>query len=77
MALLVFNLLQNEIWACFCVNLLILGLFFRFFLPFFYLTYLLFYVFFKFPTKRTLGLFLRQITHFGLVFQICLLVFTK
>jgi len=32
MALLLFNLLQNKIWACFCVNLLILGLFFRIFL---------------------------------------------
>jgi len=50
--------------------------FFGFSSLFLYLTYLLFHVFLNFPPKRKLGLFFRKITHFGLVFQICLLEFT-
>jgi len=55
-----FNLLQNEIWACFCVNLLILGLFSGFVVLFLYLTNLLVLCFFEFPYQ----------THVGLVFPL-------
>jgi len=37
MAILCFNLLQKAYWACFCENLVILGLFFRFATLLFYL----------------------------------------
>jgi len=36
-----FNVLQNEIWACFCVNSFILGFFFGFASLFLHLTNLL------------------------------------
>ena len=36
-----FNLLQNKIWVCFCVNIHILSLFFRFASLFLHLVYLL------------------------------------
>jgi len=51
-----FNSLQNEIWACFCVNLLILGLFFGFAYLFLYLTNLLVLCYFELSCQTCVGL---------------------
>ena len=72
-----FNVLQKAIWTYFCVNLLILSLFFRFRLPAFVLLAAVFIVFFNFPTKRILDIFFRLNYLIWLVCQICLLNFAK
>jgi len=77
MALLLFNLLQKEIRACFCVNLLILGLVFRIFLPGFVFNLPAVLCFFEFSYQTQVGVVFLLITHFGIFLQIYLLVFTK
>jgi len=51
-----FNVLLKAYWACFCENLLILGLFFRICQPDFYLIFLLIFRFVEFSCERILGL---------------------
>ena len=62
-----FNLLQNATWACFCVNLLGLGLFIQICRLFLFLNYL-FFVLFNFPMKSILVIFFDEIADFRLVF---------
>jgi len=68
--------MQNEIWGCFCVTLLISGLILDLSACFAFNSPDVF-VLFEFSYQRILGLFLGQITYLGLVFQIYLLVFAK
>jgi len=60
-----FSLLQNEIWAWFCVNLHILGLFFRICLPAFIFDLPASFTFFEFPYQ----------THVRLVFFLLIYLF--
>jgi len=62
MAIFCFNLLLKAYWACFCENLVILGLFFRICHHAFYLIYLLIFRFVAFSCQRMLDLFFGQIT---------------
>jgi len=64
-----FNLLLKAYWACFCENLLILGLFSRFATLLFYLIFLLIFRFVEFSCQRILGLFLVKLPIFGLFFK--------
>ena len=77
MVIFCFNLLQKAHWACFCENLVILGLFFRICYHVFLFNYFLIFRFVTFSSQRLLGLFFSQITYFWLVFHIFLLVFAK
>jgi len=52
-----FNLLLKATWACFCENVLKLGLFFGFATLNFYLIFLLIFCFIEFSCQRILGLY--------------------
>jgi len=77
MSLLFFNLLQNEIWACFCVNFLILTLFFRIFLFGFVFTLPAVLYFFEVSYQTLVGLVFLLNYPFSAVFQICLFLQKK
>jgi len=69
---MIYNKLR--ICACFCLNLLILGLFFRLASLLWLLVYLLIFYFVQFSYQMHFELVFQQITYFGLIFQISLLV---